>query len=64
MPRVVLVGSDVQVRTQLFGLLAKHGMSVVATDDAADAIARVNAMEAPPDLVLVDCRVARESERS
>ena len=63
MPRVVLVGSDLQVRTQLFGLLAEHGMSVVAVDDAADAIARVNAMEAPPDLVLVDRRVAREGER-
>jgi len=54
MPRVVLVGSDLKVRTQLFGLLAEHGMSVVAADDAADAIARVNAMDAPPDLVLVD----------
>jgi len=63
MPRVVLVGSDLQVRTQLFGLLAEHGMSVVAVDDAADAIARVNAMDAPPDLVLVDRRVAREGER-
>src|SRR6202022_4897507 len=63
MPRVVLVGSDLQVRTQLFGLLVEHGMSVVAVDDAADAIARVNAMDAPPDLVLVDRRVAREGER-
>ena len=63
MPRVVLVGSDLKARTQLFGLLAEHGMSVVAADDAADAIARVNAMDAPPDLVLVDRRVAREGER-
>jgi CheY-like chemotaxis protein len=63
MPRVVLVGSDLKVRTQLFGLLAEHGISVVAADDAPDAIARVNAMEAPPDLVLVDRRIAREDER-
>lgn len=63
MPRVVLVGNDLQVRTQLFGLLAEHGISVVAADDAADAIARVNAMDAPPDLVLVDRRIAREDER-
>jgi len=60
---MVLVGSDLQVRTQLFGLLAEHGMSVVAADDAADAIARVNAIETAPDLVLVDRRVAREDER-
>ena len=51
------------MRTQLFALLAEHGMSVVAADDAADAIARVNAMDVPPDLVLVDRRVAREGER-
>ena len=63
MPTVVLVGSDLHVRTQLFGLLAEHGMSVVAVDDAADAVARVNAMDAPPDLVLVDRRLAREAER-
>src|SRR5207237_3603298 len=63
MPRVVLVGSDLKVRTQLFGLLAEHGISVVAADDAADAIARVNAMDAPADLVLVDRRIAREDER-
>src|SRR5437016_12276507 len=63
MPRVVLVGSDLKVRTQLFGLLAEHGMSVGAADDAADASARVNAMDAPPDLLLVDRRVAREGAR-
>ena len=43
---MVLVGSDLKVRTQLFGLLAGHGISVLTADDAADAIARVNAMEA------------------
>jgi CheY-like chemotaxis protein len=63
MPKVVLVGSDLRVRTLLFGMLAEHGMSVVAADDAADAIARVNAMGDPPDLVLVDRRIAREGER-
>jgi CheY-like chemotaxis protein len=63
MPKVVLVGSDLRVRTLLFGMLAEHGMSVVAADDAADAITRVNAMGVPPDLVLVDRRIAREGER-
>jgi len=63
MPRVVLVGSDLQVRTVLFGMLAEHGMSVVAVDDAADAIARVNAMDSPPDIVLVDRRIVREGDR-
>ncbi len=63
MARVVLVGSDLEVRALLFGMLAEHGMSVVAADDAADAIARVNAMEQPPDVMLVDRRIVREGER-
>jgi CheY-like chemotaxis protein len=63
MPKVVLVGSDLQVRALLFGMLAEQGMSVVAADDAGDAIAQVNAMEVPPDIVLVDRRIVREGER-
>jgi len=63
MPKVVLVGTDLQVRTLLFGMLAEQGMSVVAADDAGDAIARINAMDVPPDIVLVDRRIVRESER-
>lgn len=62
MPQVVLVGDETEVRGAIARMLAEREISVVAADDAADAIARVSAMERAPDLVLLDRRLARGAE--
>jgi len=62
MPSVVLVANDLEVRALLHGMLEEQGVSVVAADDAGEAMARVGAMEDPPDLLLVDRRIARDAE--
>jgi CheY-like chemotaxis protein len=62
MARVVLVGSDGGVRGTIATMLAERGIAVVAAEDAADAIAKVTAMQEAPDLILLDRRLARGAE--
>jgi len=62
MAHVVLVGDETGVRGAIARMLAEREISVVAADDAADAIAQVAAMERAPDLVLLDRRLARGAE--
>ena len=54
MAHVVLVGDETGVRGAIARMLAEREISVVAADDAADAIAQMAAMERAPDLVLLD----------
>jgi len=62
MATVVVVTGDCEVRGTLGAMLAEHGISAVEVDDAVQAIARVGAMRTPPDLVLVDRRLARGAD--
>lgn len=62
MARVVLVGSDGEVRSAVARILLEEKIAVIAADDPADAITRITALDEPPDLVLVDRRLARGRE--
>lgn len=62
MARVVLVGSDGEVRNAVARILAEEKIAVMMADDPAQAIARVIASGELPDLVLVDRRLARGRE--
>src|SRR5258706_4313120 len=62
MAHVVLVGDETGVRGAIARMLAERQISVVAAEDAADAIAQMAAMEQAPDLVLLERRLARRAE--
>ena len=59
MARVVLVGSDGEVRNAVARILAEEKIAVLTADDPADAVARVTASGQAPDLILIDRRLAR-----
>jgi CheY-like chemotaxis protein len=64
MARVVLVGSEGEVRGAISTMLAEQNIAVTMANDLADAIARMTALDEPPDLVLLDRALAggREGE--
>jgi CheY-like chemotaxis protein len=62
MARVMLVGSDGEVRKAVARILVDEKIAVMTAEDPADAIARVTASGEAPDLVLVDRRLARGRE--
>jgi CheY-like chemotaxis protein len=64
MARVVLVGSEGEVRGAISTMLAEQKVAVTTANDLADAIARMTALDEPPDLVLLDRALAggREGE--
>jgi len=62
MARVVLVGSDGEVRNAVARILAEEKILVTTADDPAQAIAGVTRFDGPPDLILVDRRLARGRE--
>jgi DNA-binding response OmpR family regulator len=62
MATVVVVTRDIEVRGTLGAMLAEHGISAVEVEDAVEVIARVGAMRSPPDLILVDRRLARGAD--
>jgi CheY-like chemotaxis protein len=62
MARVVLVGNDGEVRSAISSMLAEQKIAVIVANDPADAIARMTALDEPPDVVLVDRSLARSRE--
>ncbi len=63
MARIVLVGSEGEVRGAISAMLAEQKIAVTTANDLADAIARVTALDEPPDLVLLDRALAGGRER-
>ncbi len=62
MVRVMLVGRSGELRDAVARILAEEKIAVFAEDDIPSAVARIAALPAPPDLVLLDRNLARGHE--